>query len=117
MRPPNEWDAYIHRHKSGGHVTLARLRMPPVWDAMEEATAADDGTAPEYELEEEVMVSKRQEQRALMCLGKKTFRCEEDAEAEIEAYEQNANIAGRAARVPVSSSARTCISGTARIAR
>ena len=34
------------------------------------------------------MVSKRQEQRALMCLGKKTFRCEEDAEAEIEAYER-----------------------------
>ena len=34
------------------------------------------------------MASKRQQLRRSMCLGKKTFRCESDAHAEIERYEK-----------------------------
>ena len=35
------------------------------------------------------MASKRQELRAASCLGKKTFRSEADAQAEIDAYERS----------------------------
>ena len=58
--------------------------MQVVWGDVEEAIAANDDTACEYELRGLAMASNRQRVRQASCLYKATFRSVADAEAAIE---------------------------------